>query len=622
MARVQVTNDVALESKESCVRTGYYSDRAATMMYSLVGRKPRRRTALVNLGYHLRVHGVTQAVQWFLGLESVLTSEHSPQLLSLGGGHDTLHWRLRQDEYAGAAAASLHTFDVDLPDVAASKAQLVESCAALLEQCGARRPQSQNPEVLLDREQYTIVSSDVCNTAAVTECLLAAQFNVAAPTLVLSECVLAYVLPEQGDGVIRWAAELLTGPAAFVDYCPIGINDRFGQHMAAHFAEYGTELSSARRYDTPQQLDERLLGCGWGSANTTLLTDIYLALPKVERTRLLELEMFDEFEELFLTCQHYAIAVATHRVNEPTLVFRPRKEHDDVGVKCPDLGIYAQWIPAPALNLVDYCRWNSATAVFNGESVVFCGGYGGSKQSRLADAGVINLSTGELRKLSAPPTTATVSCTLSVGPGDTILHFGGRSSPAKPSSTLLRFDPKYDKWTELTAVNNGVLPPSPRWRHVAAWTSHDQLVVHGGQGTKGHVVDAMAVGACGADDTYVWQSVTEEGDVPGPRHSHCGAVCADALVIYGGMGPVDILGGLYSATITKCKEKSRELYVRWTALDVLPPLPRRFGQSCTSINATKLCVVGGIAEEPIPRTEQIILVVSFPCAQKAGYYGH
>lgn len=617
--RVEATNDIALESKEACVRVGYYVDVAATHMHQAIGRKPRRRTALVNLGYHLRVHGVTSVAAWFFQLPAVVASPLPPQLLSLGGGHDTLHWRLRglcpsDPDRFGA----MRTFDVDLPTVAASKARAITSTPELLKHCGKLVAADMPSSVVLARENYSVLAADITDVAEVASALAAVEFNFAAPTMVLSECVVAYLSPEQGDELIGWAAATLSGPSIFVDYSPVGADDGFGATMMSHFTEFGTRLTSVSQYNTPVDQEQRCVKHGWNSSVSTLLTTILHILPPAERLRLLSLEMFDELEEFYLTCHHYTITVAANNLEGEIDIF------GNAPLAVPACGggglvhpstFVATWHPAPCLHAIDHRLWNAAATTTPCSSVLYFGGYGGDNQARCVGAGIINTVSGTTSTVENPPTDITVGCTLSaIGATNDALLFGGRASPAKPNNGLFHFSMMTATWLKVEHAVNGIPPPSARWRHTAAvveLASKWLFLVYGGRDMHGHVNDTTAIALCSPDLSSVrWCEVEQTGESPGLRHSHCAAMHHGQMIVYGGVSPQAVLGGLFTASVT-VKEDGASAQMQWTELIVVPPLPPRFGHSCSPFGEHHMCVVGGVGKVPLHWSEQILLIVSW-----------
>jgi O-methyltransferase involved in polyketide biosynthesis len=618
LSRVAVTNDVALDSKVACAHAGYTYDPAALRMYTALGKTLRRRTALVSLGYCVRVRSVTDVVTWFCEHESVGAVAHKkqPQLIALGAGHDTMHWRVRGRTHA---AAGLRTIDIDLPPVARSKAAAILSDPELLKACGAVQrgvhpctdtdadaidaddsscEDSGRAAVLLVADSYAVVGVDVTDVGAVSRALSEIPwFDFDAPTIVMSECVLAYLHPDAADGVVAWAAASLRGAACFVEHAPVDLDDGYGKRMEDHFAGFGTAV----RRERGSVQSRRFIELGWRSASTTYLSDVLDGMDADERARILRLEVFDEHEELWLALQHYTIVVATSfgGVVGPyddlvrdikSTVERSGVKGSGCGIERGDVvgearrgdaevaaasaaaaaactvtaasGLRAVWKPSVQLDTLELRRWNASVVTVNASIVCF-GGYGGAKQTRCGDTWVLDTERGDCTVLTSDPAHfSTVSCALVASvdcKSNSIFRFGGRAGPAKPSNALLRTTLGGKSWVQVPHSLLGARPPSPRWRHSATALSGARLVVYGGRNSDGHVDDVVAVGLC-TDDDVVWCELLEgrsiAGSDPGPRHSHCAAACGDRVVVYGGLSPeAVILGGLFVGAVS-CRKKN------------------------------------------------------------------
>ena len=715
--RVSVTNDVALDSKAACARGGYTHDPAAVRMHAALGRTPRRRTALVSLGYAARVHCVTEAVAWFCQLKAVATHARAPQLIALGAGHDTMHWRVRDRTHA---AARLRTFDLDLPSVARSKTDAVLSDGELLRACGAVNRAAASiirddgpvqhddvsccssgaghdpsegrsaAAVLLDAEMYTVVAVDLTSVTAVHRALSElTSFDFDAPTIVLSECVLAYLPPVAADALVAWAAANLRGPACFVEHAPVDLDDGYGRQMDRHFGQFGTAV----RHERASTQSQCFVDLGWRSASTTLLGAVFDGMKARERARLLQLEVFDEHEELWLALQHYSIVVATSFVcavgpfddtiqddddddvrdqarEGSTVSDRDEGEGttEDVTSDAAGASLTPPVVATPVtptmlalykhsidLDAVDIRRWNAAVTTLGADIVCF-GGYGGAKQTRCGDTRIIDSRSGECTTLTTDPDhSATVSCTMVAilsgnGTGDvSMLRFGGRASPAKPSNAVLRMSPENANWVDTPHSVRGAPPPSPRWRHTAVGLGGGRIFVYGGRNTDGHVADVAAVGLLMKDDVVWCEMLAGDGTAagePGPRHSHCAAHCGDdRIVVYGGISPrAEILGGLFCGTVVWCYEDNAadineyengddvsdgggdgggrsagdrgtlfcvpSVRVEWIELHTVPPLPPRFGHACAVVREHCVCVVGGVGTSPLQWPSQVFIIVS------------
>nr|KAF6440912.1 leucine carboxyl methyltransferase 1 [Rousettus aegyptiacus] len=96
------------------------------------------------------------------------------------------------------------------------------------------------------------------------------------PTLLVTECVLVYMTPEQSASLIKWAASSFV-TAMFVNY----------------------------------EQKQRLLSNGWETASAMNMMELYSRLPRTEVSRIESLEFLDELELLEQLMQHYCLCWAT-----------------------------------------------------------------------------------------------------------------------------------------------------------------------------------------------------------------------------------------------------------------------------------------------------------------------
>eukprot|EP00038_Savillea_parva_P005093 m.147201 g.147201 ORF g.147201 m.147201 type:complete len:685 (+) comp11659_c0_seq1:120-2174(+) len=612
MARVEATNDVALASKEACVQQGYYIDSAAVAMHRAVGATARRRTALVCLGYHLRVLGVTNAAKWFLEQPEVVARDSTvpPQMLVLGGGHDTMQWRLR--EWGVPSARFLHTFDADLPAVARSKAAAIRATPELATACGNIAPQSPHETATtLASDRYHVLAVDITDTTALEAALVSARFNFDAPTLVLSECVLAYLRQPDGDMVLKWAHGALSGPSVFVDYSPMRPHDAFGTTMTANFATYGAAIAAVQRYATPEEQRQRFQSMGWTNTVVSSLVEVLQNLPALERARLIKIEPFDELQEFFLTCHHYSIAVAVSQMRATTYTpFLKKDRVDGATSGCsPHGAMEFSWTKMPCSS---FRRWDAATATVgaNKMSVMFCGGFGADKSTRCRDIGMLNLKTGELQvSPTLLPTKATVGCTLSAVAGqDATLLFGGRAGPGSASNQLILVSISDLACMDLKC--GAGTTPQPRWQHTGIMVCETLLLVYGGRDIKGPIASGAVIADCSSVDsgTVTWLTVEDVGDIPHARYSHGVAKHGGRMIVCGGVGASgQPLNDIFAAHVSSSAVEQTALVV-WEKIVVSPKFPSRFGHSCDELPDGRLCIVGGTGDTNIMWDEQIIIM--------------
>ncbi len=273
------------------------------------------------------------------------------QIVSLGAGLDTAFFRLAA-EPSGSALPRLYV-EVDFADVTARKAAAVARHAPLLRAVAGGRlsaadvaaveaaaaaaaegrggggggggggespalpagvtlqlPGAGGGGASLSGSAYRLVTADLRDIASLSAALRGAGVDLAAPTLLLSECVLVYLEPQESCAIIAWAAQAFAA-SVFVTYEQIRPHDAFGQVMARNLAERGYSLRGLAAFPDLDAQRRRYAELGYDAVTVADMNDVYYRLLHPEAVARAErLELFDEVEEWHLMSAHYCIAVA------------------------------------------------------------------------------------------------------------------------------------------------------------------------------------------------------------------------------------------------------------------------------------------------------------------------
>ncbi|KAH8078791.1 protein C-terminal leucine carboxyl O-methyltransferase [Aureococcus anophagefferens] len=260
-------------AKRSCAEKGYVTDAFAPMFSD---DTHTRTDPIMHRGYYARFRGVDVAVRTFLSKFG-----DSAQLVVLGCGLDSMFWRLH---------ATLDTpptyFEVDSDVVCAAKRRIVRSHPALLDAAGARG-------------------------LGALGGLGAPGASASSPTLVLCECVLAYLDPERGDALVAWSRRTFAAACLFVAYDVVApkTGDAFGRVMLSNFKDRGAPLLGAA-----ESLDAVRGRFGdYEASDVRDMRAVYEALvlrQPAELRRISALEIFDDPDEFNLIMAHYCCALA------------------------------------------------------------------------------------------------------------------------------------------------------------------------------------------------------------------------------------------------------------------------------------------------------------------------
>ncbi|OHT11652.1 Leucine carboxyl methyltransferase family protein [Tritrichomonas foetus] len=268
----------AANAKASAVSQGYYED--PYIEYFVPSRV--RQLPPMNLGYFARMLSMYDAVVKFHKVHG-----DSIQVVILGGGYDTLFWRLRDLNINVA-----RWFELDLPHVVQKKGYVLQNA------------------IFEPLDNYVLAECDLGKVGQLEQVLAANKFNKDLPTVFVDECTLIYVDPDSVDDIIKFAASLSS--SGFISYGMITPNDQFGKMMVQNFNSFGAPLKGIDRYPTVKSHIERFKNAGYQKVKAA---DMNVAMRSVlspeENRRIHRLEMQDDPDELAFMLSHYVLALGS-----------------------------------------------------------------------------------------------------------------------------------------------------------------------------------------------------------------------------------------------------------------------------------------------------------------------
>ncbi|XP_074866601.1 leucine carboxyl methyltransferase 1 [Carettochelys insculpta] len=296
---VRGTCEDASACKRYAVSIGYWKD---PYIQYFVRQAKERKAPEINRGYYARVHGVSQLVKTFLK-----KTECNCQIINLGAGMDTMFWRLKDENLLPKKY-----FEVDFPMIVGRKIYTIKSKPPL------SKPimESHSGESFLidahslDSSRYSILAADLRNPSEMEIKLKKFNMDTQLPTLLIAECVLVYMTPQQSSDLLKWAANTFQA-AMFINYEQVNMADRFGQIMIENLQRRQCSLSGVEACRSLDSQRERLLLNGWETASAIDMMKVYSSLPQADVKRIEGLEFLDEKELLEQLMQHYCICWAT-----------------------------------------------------------------------------------------------------------------------------------------------------------------------------------------------------------------------------------------------------------------------------------------------------------------------
>ncbi|KAL2855909.1 S-adenosyl-L-methionine-dependent methyltransferase [Aspergillus pseudoustus] len=319
---VQGTDNDASVSRLSAVGLGYLEDPFARILTPL--GQETRRLPIINRGTYVRTTAIDQLVARFLGLPSDPDSvwkQKKKQIISLGAGSDTRVFRLLQSH----PAPNIVYHEIDFAVNNAAKIKTIRGTHLLQRVLGHLEDVTiSDAGDALHSPIYHIHPIDLRTLAhqaegSTSEDLVARlreTVDTTLPTLILSECCLVYLSPDEAAGVVRYFTQTLFTPSnksetlALVLYEPIRPDDAFGRTMVANLATRGIQLQTLHEYASLEAQRVRLRQQGFDGGQAAADVDFLWErwVSEEEKERVAGLEMLDEMEEWKLLAQHYCVA--------------------------------------------------------------------------------------------------------------------------------------------------------------------------------------------------------------------------------------------------------------------------------------------------------------------------
>jgi len=270
-----------------------------------------RKMPIINRGTYLRTRSIDLVINEFI------KKFDKCQIVSLGGGSDTRCFSLL-DRYE-----NLTYSEIDYPESVKIKKLGILANDELRKSLGVcdtaptinSKSDFMNFDSDLITSRYKLIGDDLRNVDA--DFLKLKKFDHSLPTLILSECVLCYLSPQENEAIIKFWTRWCSGYSAVLIYEPMSLNDPFGLTMARNLSQRGLNLQSFSEYPNLQSRFEFLKNSC--SLKNLRLTEMCLVggyssenvekpwIDQAEEQRINRLELIDEVEEIQLLYKHYCL---------------------------------------------------------------------------------------------------------------------------------------------------------------------------------------------------------------------------------------------------------------------------------------------------------------------------
>lgn len=303
--------------------TGYTSLSSSRCLKSLF---QDRKLPIINRGTYLRTKAISDVVQEFV------KEFEKCQIISLGSGSDTRAFSVLEK------LPQVIYHEIDFAETTKIKKLAIiknpKLCALLgveetIPEIDSKKSFAEyNPD--LHCKNYHLHACDLreVNSEAVLD-----GFDANLPTLVLSECVLCYLSPEEYFSTIKFWTNLGNNLNSILIYEPMSLKDLFGETMYQNLQGRGLNLQTFDKYpDLESRLEFFKSECGLTRLRMSSLSNIggYNKSQEASKAwidpqdlqRISSLEFVDEIEEIRLLLEHYCLCYAEFRSSENVSSFK------------------------------------------------------------------------------------------------------------------------------------------------------------------------------------------------------------------------------------------------------------------------------------------------------------
>ena len=307
----------ALASKFSAVSLKYFDDQFLQLMFEVEaqGKKLVRKPPIINRGYYTRVKVIEKLVNRFLHINK---SSPSLQIVSLGGGFDTLAYNLFDRINNENHTINLKIFEIDFTHIITKKASFTMR-NDVFSKLQTKLLEESSSSVALTRPygyyfgNYRLLTADLRRAVDVQAALLESGADIHIPTLFITECVLVYISKQDTSSLLHTLSTLFTHPnTSWVSYDMIHPTDVFGKRMLDNLTRAGHSLPGFVDYPTLSAHETRFTEAGWVSVKASDMLTVYNnMITAAEKEHVDGIERLDEVEEWRLIMTHYSLTIAT-----------------------------------------------------------------------------------------------------------------------------------------------------------------------------------------------------------------------------------------------------------------------------------------------------------------------
>lgn len=273
---------------------------------------------LINRGTYFRTKSIDIVLDDFI-------SQHGKkcQIISLGSGSDTRAFRTLE-KYPDSGVIY---HEIDFPESTKIKRAAIVNNSEIMKLIKSGDPIEES--AVSSRKEFESLESDFHSSVyhlygldlrkLTSSSIEFPHVDTTLPTIIISECVLCYLTPEENVQVLSYWTDLFTSSSptatmAFLIYEPMSLNDSFGKTMVTNLSGRGITLPTFEKFPDLDSRKQFFTGFGFNNTNVTDLSVIggyekegQSWVTKEEFNRISSLELVDEVEEIKLLLRHYCL---------------------------------------------------------------------------------------------------------------------------------------------------------------------------------------------------------------------------------------------------------------------------------------------------------------------------
>ncbi|CAK9438792.1 uncharacterized protein LODBEIA_P30160 [Lodderomyces beijingensis] len=496
--QVQGTNNSSIVSKRS-VEKLYCREiqpELGSWFSHFVKGKFKRRSPAINRGYWIRMESVRAVLLRILELNL----GKRVNVVNLGCGFDPLPFQMLSMLGSGGGEYDLKFFDVDYPDLVREKIKLVSEAAEIRDLIGWKSGQDEDAkrgEICTDA--YWLTGCDLKDLQSYRDLLHRIRNqgdnndgDDDAVSIFIAEVSLAYMKPEFADPVIEASSRQPNSHFIMLEQImPDGAHNAFATKMLYHFEHLTSPIQCVESYPTKRLQVDRFKQ-SYAEVEIRNLWENWSGLVEdAVKTRLMQLEEFDEWEEFIIFCQHYMVLHATNCTAQ--LVYKGDGDGADGDLIYEDFKVdsdvtFAHEAKFESGEKMLQVKFPAVAAL--GETIFVNGGL---KQARVDETLYFDYATGEMGLVKVieekgggaiVPSARVCHSLTSVG-GELIL-IGGRTRPGDYKDEVFAFNGT--NWSQIGQLD------LKRARHSVVKVSESELLIFGGLSGVNEKDDEPAMG--------------------------------------------------------------------------------------------------------------------------------